>query len=173
MFTNNDINLDSLPKVEKHLFNSLDSRYHSVLIIKSGLFSLFLIGAYYIAFYLSDVDEILFLRFPFIVLLLVIVFLSLYVSYFGFKKKVYKLRQHDLIYRTGLWWKSETTVPFVRVQHSEVIQGPVERIFGLAKLKLYTAGGQTSDLSVPGLRPEKAEELKDFITKKIAVDEEE
>jgi membrane protein YdbS with pleckstrin-like domain len=78
-----------------------------------------------------------------------------------------------LIYRTGLWWKSETTVPFVRVQHSEVIQGPVERIFGLAKLKLYTAGGQTSDLSVPGLRPKKAEELKDFITKKIAIDEEE
>ena len=106
------------------------------------------------------------------IIIILFIILILVTSYLGFKKKQFKLRKHDLIYKTGLWWKSETSIPFVRVQHSEVIQGPIERLFNLAKLKLYTAGGHSSDLSIPGLNPQKAEELKNFITNRIQEEEE-
>lgn len=173
MFTNTDIDIDTLPKVEQHSFNPFDNRYHSVMIIKSGIFSLILVVLYVIFFYIKIIEDISFLKLPFLIVLILIVLLNMNVSYFGFKKKKYKLRQHDLIYKSGLWWRSETSIPFVRVQHSEVIQGPIERLFGLSKLKLYTAGGQTSDLSIPGLKPVKANELKEYITKKISLEEEE
>ena len=44
-----------------------------------------------------------------------------------------------------------TTVPFNRVQHAAVNTGPLDRYFGLARLEVYTAGGQTADLSLEGL----------------------
>lgn len=173
MFTNSDIDIETLPKVEQHSFNPLDNRYHSVMIIKSGIFSLILVALYVFFFYVKIIEDISFLKFPLSVLLVLIILLNMNVSYFGFKKKKYKLRQHDLIYKSGLWWTSETSIPFVRVQHSEVIQGPIERLFRLSKLKLYTAGGQTSDLSIPGLKPDIANDLKEFITKKVSIEEEE
>ena len=171
-FSNIDIDLDSIPKVETTNFNSLDNRYRNVLIIKSLLFSAILFTIYFLVFFMVQNNVSTTLKIFVLVLLLIQFFTGLYFSYFGFKKKKYKLRQHDIIYKTGLWWTSETAVPFVRVQHNEIVQGPVERLFGLAKLKLYTAGGHSSDLSIPGLKPETARKLKDFITKRIEEEEE-
>ncbi|MEO1438705.1 MAG: PH domain-containing protein [Bacteroidota bacterium] len=56
-----------------------------------------------------------------------------------------------------------TTIPFNRVQHCEIKQGPIERLFNLKTLEVYTAGGATSDLKIPGLPDDRAQELKDFI----------
>ncbi|MEM6347195.1 MAG: PH domain-containing protein [Bacteroidota bacterium] len=85
----------------------------------------------------------------------------------GYHRKAYSLRGHDLSYRSGWLWHKITTVPFSRVQHVEVDQGPIERALGLATLKVFTAGGSSSDLSVPGLSPERAKEMKTFILQKI------
>lgn len=93
--------------------------------------------------------------------------------YFGFKKKSYALRQHDLIYNEGLFWQSSTVIPFNRVQHCEISQGPIERLFDISELKIYTAGGSSSDMSIPGLLPDTAQRLKEFIILKTGHDEEE
>ncbi|MEL7535011.1 MAG: PH domain-containing protein, partial [Bacteroidota bacterium] len=85
----------------------------------------------------------------------------------GYHRKAYSLRAHDLSYRSGWLWHKITTVPFSRVQHVEVDQGPIERAVGLSTLKVFTAGGSSSDLSVPGLSPERAKEMKTFILQKI------
>lgn len=172
-FENSNIDIDTIPIIDSEYFNPLDKKYDSVLMIKSILFSLFIVVGYLIFYYLSPKGKISSnLHLGIIILLVSISIFNLLVTHLGFNKKKYKLRQHDLIYKTGLLWKSETSIPFVRVQHSEVIQGPIERMFHLAKLKLYTAGGHSSDLSVPGLKPQKAEELKDFITNRIQEEEE-
>ena len=82
----------------------------------------------------------------------------------GFKKRGYALRQRDITYKKGFLIHSETTIPFNRVQHCETTQGPLSRAFGLMSLKVFTAGGASSDLRISGLRPEEANRLKDFIT---------
>lgn len=82
----------------------------------------------------------------------------------GFKKRGYVLRQRDITYKKGFLIHSQTTIPFNRVQHCETTQGPLSRAFGLMSLKVFTAGGASSDLRISGLRPEEANRLKDFIT---------
>jgi hypothetical protein len=81
----------------------------------------------------------------------------------GFARMQYALRNRDITYRRGLFSRSITSVPFNRVQHCEVNQGVVERTLDLASLKVYTAGGSSSDLSIPGLRLTRASQLKDFV----------
>ncbi|MGB5488653.1 MAG: PH domain-containing protein [Lysobacterales bacterium] len=79
------------------------------------------------------------------------------------KVKGYALRDHDIAYRSGLFWRKTTLLLFSRVQHVEVSSGPLQRRFGLASLKFFTAGGSSVDLKIEGLLREDAEKLKEFI----------
>ncbi len=172
MFENIEINISELPKVNSDSFIPLEKNYRTVILLKAIILST-LVTAAFVLFYMNKSSKIPDLIWTIIFIALVIFVLSnILIAYLGFKKKKYKLRQYDIVYKTGLLWRSETSIPFVRVQHSEVIQGPIERLFRLSKLKLYTAGGHSSDLSVPGLSLSKAEQLKDFITKRIQEEEE-
>lgn len=51
----------------------------------------------------------------------------------------------------GLLFHSDTVVPFGRVQHIDVHQGPIERGYGLATLVLHTAGNHNASVALPGL----------------------
>jgi membrane protein YdbS with pleckstrin-like domain len=93
--------------------------------------------------------------------------------YFEFHKKSYAIRQKDIVYNSGLFWRSSIVIPFNRVQHCEVSQGPIDRFYKLAELKVFTAGGASSDLSISGLSPESAARIKDFLVIKTGIDEEE
>jgi membrane protein YdbS with pleckstrin-like domain len=77
--------------------------------------------------------------------------------------KGYALREHDIAYRSGLFWRKVVVLPFNRVQHVEVASGPLQRRFGLATLKFYTAGGSSVDLKIEGLLAPDAEKLRAHI----------
>lgn len=77
------------------------------------------------------------------------------------------LREHDIVARAGVWWKSVTALPVARIQHVETSHGPLERAHGLARLKLYTAGGLTADLVVVGLVRETADRLREHLVEQI------
>ncbi len=51
----------------------------------------------------------------------------------------------------GVWWRSETFVPRSRIQHTEVQQGPIARRYGLASLKVFTAGASHGEIEIDGL----------------------
>lgn len=80
--------------------------------------------------------------------------------------KAFALRQHDIAYRSGLYWQKTVLLPFNRVQHAEVSSGPLQRKFGLASLKFFTAGGSGVDLRIDGLTSERAEQVRTFIMEK-------
>ncbi len=63
----------------------------------------------------------------------------------------------------GLLLRSDTVVPFGRVQHIDVDQGPLERFFGIATLTLHTAGNHNASVSLPGLGEELAREMREEI----------
>ena len=87
------------------------------------------------------------------------------IFYYGvsFHYMSYALREKDISFSSGWLWRSMTTVPFNRVQHCDIKQGILDRRFGISKLTIYTAGGQSTDLMIPGLLPETAEKLKSYI----------
>src|SRR5687767_13785154 len=57
----------------------------------------------------------------------------------------------------------DTVVPFVRVQHFDETRGPVDKIFGTATLVVHTAGTHNSIVTLPGLSPERAAEIREVI----------
>jgi uncharacterized protein len=63
----------------------------------------------------------------------------------------------------GLMFRHDTVVPFGRVQHIDVNQGPLERFFGIATLTLHTAGNHNASVSLPGLGEELAREMREDI----------
>ena len=63
----------------------------------------------------------------------------------------------------GILFRSDTVVPFGRVQHLDVEQGPIERHYGLATLILHTAGTHNSSVSLPGLAHETALDMREAI----------
>jgi membrane protein YdbS with pleckstrin-like domain len=63
----------------------------------------------------------------------------------------------------GLLFRSDTVVPFGRVQHIDVDQGPLERFFGIATLTLHTAGNHNASVSLPGLGEDLAREMREEI----------
>jgi uncharacterized protein len=63
----------------------------------------------------------------------------------------------------GLMFRHDTVVPFGRVQHIDVHQGPLERFFGIATLTLHTAGNHNASVALPGLGEELAREMREDI----------
>lgn len=67
----------------------------------------------------------------------------------------------------GLLVRHDTVVPFGRVQHIDVDQGPLERFFGIATLTLHTAGNHNASVALPGLGEELAREMREEIRSHI------
>jgi len=85
----------------------------------------------------------------------------------------YCLRQYDLHLRTGALWRCTTSVTLNRIQHLEVSQGPLERLLGIARLLVYTAGGSGQDLAIPGLAKARADQLRLHVLKQLGEPEKE
>lgn len=75
----------------------------------------------------------------------------------------YLIRERDVSYRRGVFVRSISTVPYVRVQHARIRRGPVERRFGLATLEVNSAG---PDLRIQGLDNDEAERLKALVVER-------
>lgn len=72
----------------------------------------------------------------------------------------YLERDEDLEVRRGVMVQRLSVVPYGRMQFVEITAGPVERLFGLATVKLHTAAA-ASDARIPGLDPAEAARLRD------------
>ncbi len=74
----------------------------------------------------------------------------------------YAERQDDLLIRRGIMFHRTTVVPYGRLQFVDVDAGPVDRMFGLASVKLHTASAST-DANIPGLPRDEADRLRDSL----------
>jgi len=79
----------------------------------------------------------------------------------------YREDEDELHVRSGMLFRLHTVVPFGRVQHIDIAQGPIERPFGVATLILHTAGTRGSSVPLPGLARRQAEAMRDRIRGKI------
>jgi uncharacterized protein len=82
----------------------------------------------------------------------------------------YRLSPRLLQIVRGWLFHTDTIVPFVRVQHIDVTRGPFDKLFGTASLVVHTAGTHNSMVTLPGLAPERAAEVRDLIRGHIRSD---
>ncbi len=95
--------------------------------------------------------------------LLVAILLILRIPARRYGARGYQISADRLRVVRGLLFRSDTVVPFGRVQHIDVEQGPLERFFGIATLTVHTAGNHNASVALPGLGEELAREMREEI----------
>jgi hypothetical protein len=73
----------------------------------------------------------------------------------------YRIDDAGITIRDGVFWRTWSALPRMRIQHTDVSQGPLERRYGVATLKLYTAGSRFTRIELPGLEHTVAMALRD------------
>lgn len=166
-FTNNPIEINQLPRFEEVKLKALHPKYINVLLFNFVLLFILAIGGFSALFFFKqDAFSYPIWIAVFIGILVVLAGLIIFTK-LSFNKKGYAFREHDAIYKSGLISETTTIIPFNRVQHVALHQGFISRKLGLASIELFTAGGSSSDLEIPGLLLADAQIIKNLVSQKI------
>lgn len=164
-FTNETIDTKALPRFEQVQLSPIDANYWKVILISISGF--FLLGVAIMVTLIFLVEEEIEYK-PLIFSAYTAVFvIALLLSRISFKKKAYAFRNHDVIFRSGIIATNTMVIPYNRVQHVALHEGLIARFFGLAKVEIFTAGGVSSDLEIPGIAKAEAENIKQLLMGKI------
>jgi uncharacterized protein len=143
--------------------------YRHALRVGAALFWIpFLIGALVL-------DRLILVETPFAGILPIVVALVGFSGVVYAPERIYRRLGYALDSRLlrvvrGWLFHTDTIVPFVRVQHIDVMRGPLDKIFGTARLVVHTAGTHNSVVTLPGLAPQRAIEIRDAIRAEIRAD---
>lgn len=165
MFENPEITLDELPAADQLEWRNLDSRYARRLQLQSLITTAVMVVAVFVAQLMPlPIDRSLFLA-AWLAVAVVGVSGMLW-PLVSVPRKGYAIRDKDILYRSGVIWRTVTAMPFNRVQHVETSSTPLDRRFTQAALQLFTAGGSGGDLKIEGMPADVAERLRLFILEK-------
>lgn len=156
----------SYPELSENEFLSIEKKYLNVIYIN---FFLLFFASISVVFLVDFTNIINISAFSFwIYIALIIAFtIQFLILKIGFSKRKYLVRSKDISYKCGLFFMKTTTVPFHRIQHIEINQGPFSRFFDLAVLSVFTAGNSSDDLKIRGIKMTDASKIKEFISTQI------
>jgi|SRR5690606_12601173 len=163
-FTNVTIDTTILPRYEEVAFTPMHPNYWKVLVVNLALFAIIALIA--VGFFLYFNADIQYRTWYFGGAVLFFVLLFVF-SWIGYRKKVYAFRTHDVLFRSGIIATNTIVIPYNRIQHVALHEGLLSRYFGLAKVEVFTAGGSSSDIEIPGIEKEQAENIKQLLMGKI------
>jgi membrane protein YdbS with pleckstrin-like domain len=162
-FSNTELDISSLPKAEETHLIPIAEQYYTVI-------TYYKIFYWFVLFLITLIVAILNEEFHSWMMagittaaFTIICFLNFRLAFLNFKNKAYAIREHDILYQTGWLNKSLHVCPFNRIQHCSVDAGVFERDLGISKLKIYSAGSNDSDIVIPGLTLEQANNMRDLI----------
>ncbi|WP_396172531.1 PH domain-containing protein [Flavobacterium sp.] len=164
-FTNNPVSFETLPKFESVPLQPLNRDYLNVVYIGNTVFAILLSIGTLIFLWVKEESQPLIL--PTVGATVILIALLFWLSTISFRKKGYALREKDILFQKGILSRTTTVIPFSRIQHVALHEGFFSRMYQLSELQIYTAGGSSSDLHIPGLPKEQAEQMKTFLLQKI------
>jgi membrane protein YdbS with pleckstrin-like domain len=164
-FTNNPVSFETLPKFESVPLQPLNRDYLNVVYIGNAVFAILLSIGTLIFLWVKEESQPLIL--PTVGATVILIALLFWLSTISFRKKGYALREKDILFQKGILSRTTTVIPFSRIQHVALHEGFFSRMYQLSELQIYTAGGSSSDLHIPGLPKEQAEQMKTFLLQKI------
>jgi membrane protein YdbS with pleckstrin-like domain len=74
-----------------------------------------------------------------IFLLIIFIIYNLWIIMY-YPRYSYALGKEGILINRGIWWKYKRTIPYSRIQHISIDQGPFEQIFKIYRVNSYTAG---------------------------------
>lgn len=166
LFSNQQIMHSELPQLTHLKLEPISARYRIINLSIASMVTLVLIA---IASFLRfnpffELPEDLVYAYPFIVAVIGVLGGLWFVYHLLADTKIkYAVREQDISKQAGLIFRSISCQPILRVQHVDVKRGPIDRWAGLAKLQVFSAGGEMHTFEIPGLPLESAEKIRQFI----------
>lgn len=99
-----------------------------------------------------------------LVLAILILFNAIVSPYFRFHRYRYKIDEECIDIQEGYIFVTREIVPIERLHKMEVSRGPIDRMFGVGKVQVTTAGG---DVTIRFLEKEKAEAIAESLMKRV------
>jgi len=167
-FQNQTLDINNLPRFEQVEGHPVDRAYLKVLRI---LYLFWIVLMFSILMTLEILIELPQPAFyPILGVLIILFTFSILEVEKGFPRKKFGIREKDIIFQSGYFVFTQTILPYKRIQHVEIKQGPLFKAFSLFTLKIYTAGSSAGDLSIAGLNKNDADKLKAQILKAADID---
>ena len=83
------------------------------------------------------------------------------VVWLRYRRWRYRLDSDGLTLTHGVLTHVRTIVPYTRIQHVDTRRGPLDRVFGIGAVVVYTAGTRGADVTIPGLSTRDAEVMQE------------
>jgi membrane protein YdbS with pleckstrin-like domain len=112
-------------------------------------------------------DAILFNAIYSSIIALIFIFILAWMKYYILSLE-YEVGTDSLILKGGVWWKQTRTIPYHKITDVKLLQGPVERYWGVSSIAIQTAGQGQSNLpegKLNGLRD--SEKIRSEILKHV------
>jgi len=166
-FTNDPIDINLLPQFQEVPLNSLSPKYWKIVVINMGIFmAVTTIGIIFLLLFNAEIKKYTGLIIGAYLVLMVLMFL-LYRA--DVNRRGFAVREKDIIYRHGLIAISTTIIPFSRIQHIALDEGLFSRMYQLGQLRIFTAGGNSGSLHIPGIEIEEARQIKELLMRQISL----
>ncbi len=158
----------------KEDFNKLEKNALGCMYVATGLTALVALlvmtaaGLYFDIFKYSPVLV------SFVIVAVLIILSAVISPYFRFHRYRYRLDDDSMEIIEGYIFVSHHIVPIERIQNLQLQQGPIDRMFGVAKMTITTGGGDITVRFVSkDLAEGMSEGLKTMINAKALMDREE
>lgn len=148
--------------LDQILLTPIERRYYTQILIETVTVALFFITMMS-SFLLIGAEIPLLIMAVIIPGLFFIATLIIWLRVSHARSIAYSVCEHELLMQKGIIWFKRISLPYTRLQHISLSQGPLERKFGLNTLKCFSAGSGSAEIELPGLESKTAEKLRQHL----------
>lgn len=90
----------------------------------------------------------------------VVAVVVLFFVWLGWRRFTYEITEHELVIERGVLNRSRRSIPLERIQDVSIERKPLERLFGLAEVRVETGGGEKDEAVLDSVSVAEAERLR-------------
>ena len=147
------------------MYEKLNKKARSLMLVNEillgGILTLVLIGGW---FFLKNVVEVSLSSLWLALVLILCWVVSLMAPFVRYERYRYRFTDEEIDIREGFLSVERNIVPIERLHKVAMVSGPLDRMFGLTKVIVTTAGG---DVTIRFLETQKAEAIVENLKKRI------
>lgn len=147
-------------------YEKLSKKAISLMLVSEIIGSVFLTAIWCLIYFLALSEATKTAHYIAIAVLVVIWCITMAAPFIRYRRYRYVFSEDEIRMREGFLWVSEQIVPIERLQKISMETGPLDRIFGLTKVFVTTAGG---DVKIRFLEKEKAENIVTTLKNRINI----
>lgn len=165
-FSNFEIDVAALPKYDEVELRPISKKYLIKLQVGTFISLLFFAVGIFVGYRFMPPEFHNYLLAAAVFLFLIFAW-SFFNNFMYVKRSGFALREKDIIFQRGFLFEYTTVVPFNRIQHVSVERSFLDKMLNISTVKVFTAGGSGSDISIPGVKPAMATSVKEEISARI------